>query len=210
MRRLVAFGALTVALTACGSPRPAVDQSTLAVAPPTSTSASASDSASRTTSGTTPPAAGQPVPPSQPPDAVGSTRCTAAVLAGSVQTTDAGAGNRYGELVMTNNGSTPCTLNGYSGLQLLDAAGNPLPTDLQRVADPGPSPVTLAPGAAASANLHWTVVPTGGEPVDKPCRPEAASAAAIPPDETQPVNFAWGLGPVCGGGKIEISAFYAG
>jgi hypothetical protein len=132
------------------------------------------------------------------------------VLAGSAQTTDAGAGNRYGKLVMTNNGSTPCTLNGYSGLQLLDAAGNPVPTNLQRKPDPGPSPVTVAPGTSVAANLHWTVVPTGDEPVEGPCQPEATSAAAIPPDETQPVSLAWNLGPVCGGGKIEISAFYAG
>lgn len=207
MRRLVAFGALTVALTACGSPQQAADQQTIAVTPPSA----ASGTASSTTAAATPSAAEQPVPPAQPTTAAaGSTRCTAASLAGSAQTTDAAAGNRYGKLVVTNNGSAPCTLNGYSGLQLLDAAGNPVPTNLQRKPDPGPSRVTLAPGASAAANLHWTVVPTGDEPVDGPCRPEATSAAAIPPDETQPVSLAWGLGPVCGGGKIEISAFYAG
>ncbi|ONI90549.1 peptidase C14, caspase catalytic subunit P20 [Saccharothrix sp. ALI-22-I] len=191
MRRLVAFGALAVALTACGSPRQAADQPTLVVEPPSSSE--------------TPP-----VPPSSPtPATPASTRCTAAVLVGSVKPGDAGAGNRYGKLVVTNNGAAPCTLNGYSGLQLLDAAGNPVPTDLRRTADPGPAPVTLTPGKAAAANLRWTIVPTGDEPVDKPCQAEAASAAAIPPDETRPLSVEWGLGPVCGGGKIEISAFYA-
>ncbi|ROP38684.1 DUF4232 domain-containing protein [Saccharothrix texasensis] len=196
MRRLVALGALGLALAACGSPRQAADQSTIVV--DTTTSAAAA-----------------PVPPSSPPatsaqdPATASGRCTAAVLAGAVESTEAGAGNRYGKLVVTNNGAAPCTVNGYSGLQLLDAAGNALPTDLQRKPDPGPAPVTLAPGAAAAANLHWTVVPTGDEPVDRPCQAEAAKAAAIPPDETQPMSLRWGLGPVCAGGKIEISAFYA-
>lgn len=199
MRRLVAFGVLAVALAACGSPQQAADQSTLVVGP-----SSESESA--------------PVPPSSVPVTTGQVsgtaeqaggRCTAAVLAGVVESTEAGAGNRYGKLVVTNNGAGPCTLNGYSGLQLLDSAGNPVPTDLRRTSDPGPAPVRLAPGTAAAANLHWTVVPTGDEPVDRPCQAEAVRAAAIPPDETEPMSLQWGLGPVCAGGKIEISAFYA-
>ncbi|MEU4763433.1 DUF4232 domain-containing protein [Actinosynnema sp. NPDC023794] len=195
MRRLVALGALAVALAACGTPRQAAQQSTIVVHPPTSSEV-------------------PPVPPSSTPvtsaaPAPASGRCTAAVLAGAVESTEAGAGNRYGKLVVTNNGSSPCTVNGYSGLQLLDAAGNPVPTDLRRTPDPAPSPVVLTPGKAAAANLHWTVVPSGDEPVDRPCQAEAARAAAIPPDETEPMGLQWGLGPVCAGGKIEISAFYA-
>jgi hypothetical protein len=200
MRRLVAFGALAVALVACGSPQQAADQSTLGVG---------------TSSASLPP----PLPPSSAPLTSGGTsgavqppgggRCTAAVLGAVVESDAAGAGNRYGKLVVTNNGASPCTINGYSGLQLLDSAGNPLPTDLQRTTDPGPAPIVLAPGATAAANLHWTVVPTGDEPVDRPCQAEAARAAAIPPDETEPMSLQWGLGPVCAGGKIEISAFYA-
>ncbi|TQM81354.1 uncharacterized protein DUF4232 [Saccharothrix saharensis] len=197
MRRLVAFGVLAVALAACGSPQQAADQSSLAVEP-SSESAPAPPSSAPVTSAqvtaTAAPASG---------------RCTAAVLAAAVESTGAGAGNRYGKLVVTNNGAGPCTVNGYSGLQLLDSAGNPVPTDLRRTSDPGPAPVVLAPGTAAAANLHWTVVPTGDEPVDRPCQEEAVRAAAIPPDETEPMSLRWGLGPVCAGGKIEISAFYA-
>ncbi|WP_433267990.1 DUF4232 domain-containing protein [Actinosynnema sp. CS-041913] len=189
MRRLVLCGALAL-LTACGSPDQAANRQTLPTGtpPPTSTVA--------------------PLPPTQASTA-SSTRCTAASLTGKVEPTEAGAGNRYGRFVVTNTGSSPCTLNGYSGLQLLDAAGRPVPTNLVRTQDPGPSPVTLAPDASAAANLRWTVVPSGDEPVDRPCEPDAVTAAAIPPDETQPMSLAWGVGPVCGGGKIEISAFYA-
>ncbi len=190
MRRLVVCGAL-VLLAACGSPQPAANQPTLQ------------------TSNTTTPSSPAPVPPTSPTTAPGSTRCTAATLSGKVEPADAGAGNRYAKFVVTNTGAVTCTLNGYSGFQLLDASGGQVPTNLQRTQDPGPSLVSLAPGTSATANLHWTVVPTGGEPVDEPCQPEATTAAAIPPDETAPMSVAWGLGPVCGGGKIEISAFYA-
>ncbi|MDQ2584539.1 DUF4232 domain-containing protein [Saccharothrix yanglingensis] len=199
-----AVGALAVVLSACGGgARPAANESSIGLAPPSSDA----------TTGVAP------VPPSSPttqPPATdqatagpASNRCTAAVLAGEVRPTDAAAGNRYAKLVVTNNGTTPCTLNGYSGLQLLDAAGQPVPTDLEREADPGPSRVVLPPKAQAAANLHWTVVATGDEPVERPCEPEAARAAAIPPDETQPMTLDWHFGPVCAGGRIAISAFYA-
>ncbi|NUT96610.1 MAG: DUF4232 domain-containing protein [Saccharothrix sp.] len=191
MRRLLVCCGAALALAACGSPQQAADQQSLSLAPTSTSSAN-------------------PVPPTSPTTAApASTRCTAATLSGKVEPTDAGAGNRYGKFVVTNTGQALCTLNGYSGFQLQDANGQPVPTDLQRTQNPGPSPVPLAPGASAAANLHWNVVPAGDEPVDRPCQPEASGAAAIPPDETQPMSVAWGLGPVCGGGKIEISAFYA-
>ena len=31
----------------------------------------------------------------------------------------------------------------------------------------------------------------------------------FPPDETAPLSVPWTYGPVCSGGRIEISAFYA-
>ncbi|MFD7654344.1 DUF4232 domain-containing protein [Actinosynnema sp. NPDC059797] len=202
MRRLAVLGALAVALTACGNPGPAADRSTVAVEPGSSSDGVAPVPPSSAPLATPP----SPTPPPSTPRASG--RCTAAVLAGEVQPGDPAAGNRHAKLVVTNNGQAPCTLNGYSGLQLLDASGQPVPTDLQRTTDPGPTLVTLPPKGRAAANLGWTVVPTGDEPVQGPCEPEAAQARAIPPDETQPMSLSWGLGPVCGGGKIEISAFY--
>ncbi|KOV89730.1 DUF4232 domain-containing protein [Nocardia sp. NRRL S-836] len=194
-RRLVPCGlvlAVLAAVTACGDRTAEVGSATLPTSAP-STSASSSAEPS-TTAGN---AGGEVV----------GKRCAAASLKGAVEPTDAGAGNRYGKLVFTNAGSAPCTLSGYSGFQLQNGSGA-VPTKLERKADPGPKPVTLAPGAKAVANLHWGVVPAGGEPVTGPCQPEPSKAAAIPPDETQPVNVQWTLGPVCSGGRIEISAFY--
>ncbi|GAA2680907.1 MULTISPECIES: DUF4232 domain-containing protein [Actinosynnema] len=222
-RRLIAVCGVALAgvLAACGGgARPAAEQGVLTTEPAPSSAATGSSEPgtsvegapnSADPGGADPGGGADPVPPSdpgqQPPGAGG--RCTAASLAGRFQPTDAGAGNRYGTFVVTNTGDRPCTLTGYSGLQLLDAAGRPVPTDLVRTGTPGPEPVVVEPGASASANLRWTVVPTGDEPVEGPCEPQPASAAAIPPDETQPLTVTWVAGPVCGGGKIEISAFYA-
>ncbi|ANZ36536.1 peptidase C14, caspase catalytic subunit P20 [Lentzea guizhouensis] len=193
-RRLIACGLLVLAsVTACGDRTAEVGSSdTLTTSdPPSSTS---------------------PAPPSSTEANAGGElavkRCNASVLKGAVEPTDAGAGNRYGKFVVTNTGSAQCTLSGYSGFQLENGAGA-VPTKLERMADPGPKPVNLAPGAKAAANLHWGVIPAGGEPVDGPCQPEPSKAAAIPPNETAPISVPWTLGPVCSGGRIEISAFYA-
>lgn len=198
MRRLVVCGALVLLGSACGSPQEAATSSS---ALPTAPSATPSAAPRGDTSAAVPPATVTQATPV-------SNRCTAASLTGEVGSVDPGAGNRYAKFVVTNSGSAPCTLSGYSGFQLLDANGQPLPTDLQRNEDPGPVPISLDPGASAAANLRWTVVAAGAEPVDGPCEPEPAKAAAIPPDETQPMTVAWTYGPVCGGGKIDISAFY--
>ena len=192
-RRLIASGLVLTALsvlTACGTRTPDNASQTL----PTSTPSS---SASSTAAAADTSAAGPAVK-----------RCDSSALTGQVDPTDAGAGNRYGKFVVTNSSTAPCTLNGYSGFQLENASGA-VPTKLERKADPGPAALTLAPGGKASANLHWGVVPSGNEPVEGPCQPEPSKAAAIPPDETVPLSVPWTLGPVCSGGRIEISAFYA-
>ncbi|MGW6937160.1 DUF4232 domain-containing protein [Lentzea sp. NPDC054927] len=191
-RRLIACGLLVLAgVAACGDRTSDNGSPTLPTAP--STPSSTPTSAPAGNSGAAVPAV---------------KRCDSSVLKGQVDPTDAGAGNRYGKFVVTNSGTMPCTLNGYSGFQLENASGA-VPTKLERKADPAPAAMTLAPGGKASANLHWGVVPAGSEPVEGPCQPEPSKAAAIPPDETVPLTVPWTLGPVCSGGRIEISAFYA-
>ncbi|MDT7789474.1 MAG: hypothetical protein QOF58_7893 [Pseudonocardiales bacterium] len=189
-RRLILCGLLVLAgVTACGDRTSDNGTQTM----PTSTPSSPPSTPAPANSGAAAPAM---------------KRCDSTVLKGQVDPTDAGAGNRYGKFVVQNSGTAPCTLNGYSGFQLENGSGA-VPTKLERKADPGPKALTLAPGAKASANLHWGVVPSGNEPVEGPCQPEPSKAAAIPPDETAPLTVPWTLGPVCSGGRIEISAFYA-
>ncbi|KAA5837358.1 DUF4232 domain-containing protein [Saccharopolyspora hirsuta] len=136
------------------------------------------------------------------------TRCHTSMLTGSLQNPEAGAGQRYAELTLTNSSGETCTLYGYGGLQLVDASGRALPTDAKRTPNPGPSLIRLAPGESASATLHWTAVPHEGEPTDGPCAPTAARLEVIPPDETDPLSVTWNSGPVCGFGSIDGTAYH--
>jgi hypothetical protein len=163
--------------------------------------ATASPTTSPTTTGPTPTTA---VPPTgtgseSPSSSTGTgtqgvTRCHTSELAASLAPGDAGAGQRYATLSLTNTSSRTCTVFGYGGLQPLDAAKRELPITLTR--DTGrPAPlVRLVPGAKVGRTIHWGAVPSG----EQPC-PTPAYASIIPPDETAPLLIRWSLGPVCGG-----------
>ncbi|MEV4310860.1 DUF4232 domain-containing protein [Actinocrispum sp. NPDC049592] len=135
-------------------------------------------------------------------------RCTAATLKGEITGQDAGAGNRYAKLVVTNTGKANCTLYGYGGLALANASGADQPTKLSRSLDPKPSLITLAPGQKASKNLHWGAVPDGTEPTTGPCEPASAGINVIPPDEKQPFAVKYDFGSVCEHGSVDGSAYY--
>ncbi|GGM80222.1 hypothetical protein GCM10012275_58520 [Longimycelium tulufanense] len=136
-------------------------------------------------------------------------RCTAEMLQGRIELQDQGAGQRYGQLVVTNVSDRACQLYGYAGLELVSSArGERLPTNVERVDEPGPSLVRLAPGERAAMSLHWGVVPGSGEPYDRPCQPEADVLSVIPPDETEPFRVPWSFGVVCQQGRIEAGAFH--
>ncbi|MCW2632508.1 MAG: lipoprotein [Pseudonocardia sp.] len=135
-----------------------------------------------------------------------STKCVAGQLQGSLQEGSPGAGQRYATLVVKNTSTTTCTLFGYGGLGLYLTSGTPLPTDAQRVLQPGPASISLAPGETARENLQWTVVPTGTE--GNPCQPTPEQLRVIPPDDTKQISIVWTYGPVCNKGRIDESAFY--
>lgn len=221
MRALWTAGALAagVVLSACAPP-PADDGSARGVrtelpaspteqppgssAEPTGTSSDGSTPTS--TSADTGPS--ESTSPSSTSKRAPADRCHTGDLSGSVQNQDSGAGQRYADLVLRNDSGRPCTVYGYGGMQLVDAGGRPVPTNLQREADPGPSLVRLAPGATTRSTLHWTVVATGDEPTDGPCEPEPAGARVTPPDETEQLTVAWNYGPVCDHGRISGSAYH--
>jgi hypothetical protein len=161
---------------------------------------------------TTPPSlpSASPSTATSPPEGTGSagTKCTAGDLEGAVEPSDAAAGNRYADLVVTNTSGDTCTLYGYGGLELTGADGAPLPTELTRSQPPKPSMVTLPPGGKAAKELHWTAVPGDGEPVEGPCETPAAGARVIPPDDTQAFTVTFAFGPVCGHGQVDGSAYF--
>ena len=113
---------------------------------------------------------------------------------------------------MVNSGRVACTAYGFVGLQMLDAAGQPLPTRVVRnggilSTQAGPSRFLLQPGAAATFQAAWSDVPRGNE---GPC-PQAARLIVTPPDEYDHQVIAvsgWSLAP-CGGGEIDVSPLRA-
>ncbi|WP_017973168.1 DUF4232 domain-containing protein [Actinopolyspora halophila] len=133
-------------------------------------------------------------------------RCHTGTLDGDLKRGSPGAGQRYAELTLRNTGDSTCTLYGYPGLELLDESGSPLPTDVSRTADPGPSTLRLAPDETSSAQLHWGVVPSGTDPASSSCEPVPGGVRITPPDETDSFRLDWNHGRVCGG-NIDVTAF---
>ncbi|SEG69650.1 Protein of unknown function [Actinacidiphila yanglinensis] len=86
-------------------------------------------------------------------DSTGTPMCGTSQLSAALGGGDAGAGNLYRYLVITNTSSTTCHLTGYPGLSMLDANGQQIGQPATR--EPRTySPVVLKPGASASDTIH--------------------------------------------------------
>lgn len=205
-------GAVLVALTlsACGQ-IPTRNNAATPPNPPSSPVESSTTPSSQTgqtaenpTSDTSAPAPPKPAPtPARPK----TQRCHTSMLAASLENPDAGAGQRYLDLVLRNKSPQQCTLYGYGGMRLLDDQGKPVPTKMRRdTASPGPELIVLKPGESARAMLKWTVVPADDE--HDPCEPAATHAFVTPPDETDPLTVAWNSGSVCQHGEISDTAYH--
>ncbi|GAB3150053.1 hypothetical protein GCM10027161_48700 [Microbispora hainanensis] len=124
-------------------------------------------------------------------------RCRTTGLRARVGRQDAGAGNRYAPLVLTNTSGKTCWVYGFVGLVLIDGRGDVLRTRTRRESVT-PHRVTLRPGASAHARLHWTVVPAGHE---TRC-PASARLMIIPPDEMAHLEVPF-KATVCDDGRID-------
>jgi hypothetical protein len=172
---------------------PASHALTTAAPPPTSTAAPRPSRSAPPAGGRTsrPPAAGpgaSAVPTTgstatPTPTNSGSTpMCTADQLTPSLGGSDAGAGNLYRYLVVTNHSATACHLTGYPGLSLLDANGGQIGSPATR--EPSSyQPVVLQPGGSASDTIH-TANQMGG------CLPESAKLRIYPPGSRASLVFA--------------------
>lgn len=160
-------------LAACGpSPSPAGSSS----APPSSssaspTSASPSASNSPSPSGTVSSAA---------PAAEG--QCKADSLTAATDSTGGGAaGSIYEKLILTNSGTTPCTLEGFAGVSLTaDANGAPIGEPATRETTTPVTKIELAPGKSAWAELRYTQAGNYGDCTKVP----AAGYRIYPPNDT--------------------------
>jgi hypothetical protein len=204
MRRLLcAASTAMLVVTACSpslaaTPTPSTATPTVAQ-PTTAATASPATAAGPTAS----PAATVAASPS----AVAAPKCTSSQLAARFVSGQGAAGTLFDTLELTNTSGPACTLNGFVSVQLLDAAGNPLPTATvsdggQLGGRPGPAPFVLAPRAASQFVLAWSDVPRAGE---TQC-PAAATVQVTPPGETMPLDVAGltGIAP-CDFGTVDVS-----
>jgi hypothetical protein len=117
---------------------------------------------------------------------------------------DAAMGTRVASLLATNCGSGPYALEGYPGVRLLDADRVPYAVEVVRgsgiVEDPGPSPLTLAPGEAATATLSWRNRVEDGTAVTSTYLEVVIAEHAIP----QVVEEAVDIGTT---GRVEVTAW---
>jgi Protein of unknown function (DUF4232) len=113
------------------------------------------------------------------------------------------AGTIFSAWVFTNVSHATCRLYGYPGMQLYGRAGRPIPTTVKRNLSPGPSNVSLAPGASATFFSSYSDVSSG----PKPCTTSAV-IAITPPNATASLFIPARL-EACRG-VVNVSAVRAG
>jgi hypothetical protein len=138
-----------------------------------------------------------------------STQCSTADLSAQLKAGSPGAGQRFATVVLTNTSTRTCTVGGYGGLGLLGAPRQGVPTDLQRVASPSPTTLTVSPGGSVRSLLHWTAIAAADEP-GAPCEPTGATIVVTPPNQSAALLRPWTFGPVCQHGLIGQNAYVAG
>ncbi|MFC1411212.1 DUF4232 domain-containing protein [Streptacidiphilus sp. N1-12] len=111
--------------------------------------------------------------------------CATSQLTAKLGGGDAGAGNLYRYLVLTNHSRTTCHVTGFPGLSMLDAKGKQIgaPATYQRIAY---SPVVLRPGASASDTIHTANRQTNSS---TECLPSSAELRIYPPGNKASLVF---------------------
>lgn len=126
--------------------------------------------------------------------------CTAAQLSAALGGGDAGAGNLYRYLVLTNTSTTTCHLTGFPGLSMLDASGRQIGAPASREHD-GYTPVVLKPGDTASDTIHTinqqgTCLPTS---VRLRIYPPGSKASLVFPGEITNCDDLFAITPLIAG-----------
>jgi hypothetical protein len=140
-------------------------------------------------------------------------QCSTGALRVSVGAPGAAAGSIYYPLEFTNVSGSPCSLYGYPGVSFVSGPGGlELGGAAVRNPEAGPSLVTLAPGAAASAAVQVAVAQDYPPAV---CRPVTAHWLRVyPPGQYAPLyadlTALTCTGPVPGGSTLGIYAVTTG
>ncbi len=132
--------------------------------------------------------------------ACGTEDLSAALIPGSP-----GAGQRYATLELMNNSKHACHTYGHVGLQLLGSHGSRVATDTVWDSAPAAHRIVIAAGGAATAQLHWAVVPGIGDQTG-PCVSAPTHIEITPPDATSSIELKWSGGAVCERGRIDVTA----
>jgi uncharacterized protein DUF4232 len=131
-------------------------------------------------------------------------RCDTAQLTIAPDYGEGGAGHIGLIFLVHNRSGQTCTLYGYPGAQLLDAAYRPLPTHLRwgtgyLAGNPPRRLVTLKPGTDAYFSLEWVHIPSPGQAC-----PTAPFVRITPPNAYTSTIVWAGQGGIdaCGGNLI--------
>jgi Protein of unknown function (DUF4232) len=136
------------------------------------------------------------------------TACAARDLMISLVGSQGAAGTFELTFALRNSSASPCPMDGYPSIQLLDASGTELPTHVvsggnYQFTDFAPAPVQLAPGATAYFNLAYSDVPTAAAPS---CS-TAAQIEVTPPHAVDHDVVAEQL-MACGAGTVTVSPVF--
>jgi Protein of unknown function (DUF4232) len=125
--------------------------------------------------------------------------CRAQDLAGAIIDVQGAAGSELGRLIVTNTSSRTCHTKGFIGARFVGTDGRTLTTHVTRDRATTARTVTIKPGAAAAAELRWSLVPSGTRPCAK-----ARWLRVIPPDDTRTFRVYFGRTPCRG--DLEVRA----
>lgn len=137
------------------------------------------------------------------------TRCETSQLSVRRVSQDAGVGNVALTYAFTNNASSPCTLNGYPGLALLDAKGQPLERvkvirskDTYFSSQQPRQQVTLSPGTQASFQIAYNHISSPEEHC-----PMSSKIEITPPNAYQHFTLTEEIKPCTG--KVRVTPVQA-
>ena len=178
-RMIIGAAAVLAAATACGTTKAAGPTGTTPASAPTSAPVTVTSTAAAPTVTTT---------AVNPSAAVAGGRCHTPQLTASLGGGGSGLSNVGQAIVLTNTGSVTCTVTGYPGIGLLDAAKHLDSTTVPRggtyiYQDPRSHTVSLSPGASASAGLGYLNGGRSAYPANVACE-DVAYLSITPPDET--------------------------
>jgi hypothetical protein len=124
------------------------------------------------------------------------------------------AGTITGSIVVTNAGTSPCTVDGYPTVALFSGSGAPLTVTMvnglsvtvSTMANAPPSSFSVAPSSTAQFAYQYSDVPVGSE---TSCPTSESASVTMPGTTTASPSFQLAIGP-CGNGTIKVSPVYAG